>query len=67
MRKSEVTGLVGVGFDITEGKRAEEQIKQERTLLRTLIDHLPDYIFIKDAEGRFVNSNAAHNRTAHVQ
>ena len=65
--QGKVTGLVGVGFDITERRQAQEQIAQERTLLRTLIDHLPDYIFIKDAEGRFVNSNAAHNRATHVQ
>ena len=65
--QGEVTGLVGVGFDITKRKRAEEQIAQERDLLRTLIDQLPDYIFVKDADGRFVNSNAAHNRIAHVK
>ena len=62
-----VTGLVGVGLDITDQTRAREQIAQERDLLRTLIDHLPDYIFVKDVEGRFVNSNAAHNRIAHVR
>jgi PAS domain S-box-containing protein len=35
---------------------------EERILLRTLIDHLPDYIFVKDAEGRFVVSNLSHAR-----
>ena len=59
--QGEVTGLVGMGFDITESKRAHEQMERERDLLQTLIDHLPDYIFIKDVDGRFVNSNAAHN------
>lgn len=28
--------------------------------LRTLIDHLPDYIFIKDVDSRFVINNQAH-------
>ncbi|GEM_PF-876343 len=50
--------------DITERKRAEEALSQERSLLRTLIDNLPDYIFIKDAEGRFLISNTAHSRAA---
>lgn len=50
--------------DITERKRAEEALSQERGLLRTLIDNLPDYIFVKDAEGRFLISNAAHSRAA---
>ena len=46
--------------DITERKRAEEMITQERNLLRTLIDNLPDYIFVKDTEGRFLINNIAH-------
>ena len=35
------------------------EISQERLLLRTLIDNLPDYVYIKDAEGRFVLANLA--------
>ena len=65
--QGEVTGLVGVGFDITESKGVHEQMEQERDLLQTLIDHLPDYIFIKDADGRFVNSNIAHNQVTQVK
>jgi PAS domain S-box-containing protein len=46
--------------DITERKRAEEALANERNVLRTLIDNLPDNIFIKDAESRFLISNVAH-------
>lgn len=52
--------------DITEQKHAEKRLIQERDLLRTLIDTSPDYIFIKDAQGRFVVSNLAHDQAAHV-
>lgn len=38
---------------------AEEAIKNERILLRTLIDNLPDIVYIKDTEGRKVVSNNA--------
>jgi PAS domain S-box-containing protein len=48
--------------DITERKRAEEALANERNILRTLIDNLPDNIFIKDGESRFVVSNVAHAR-----
>ena len=40
-------------------QRAEEALEQERQLLRTVIDNLPDYIYVKDAQSRFVAANAA--------
>lgn len=54
-----VTGLVGMSRDITERKRAEDALTGERELLRTLIDNLPDRVYVKDAEGRFVTGNLA--------
>jgi PAS domain S-box-containing protein len=45
-------------------KRAEAALADERNLLRTLIDNVPDcHIFVKDARARFVTTNAAHLRT----
>ncbi len=38
----------------------ENALEKERTLLRTLIDTMPDYIYVKDAESRFVVNNKAH-------
>ena len=40
-------------------QRAEEDLEKDRNLLRTLIDHLPDCIYIKDLQHRFVAANAA--------
>jgi PAS domain S-box-containing protein len=57
-------GYVGTVEDITERKAVQEALSQERNLLRTVIDHLPDYIFVKDAKGRFTLSNMAHARAA---
>jgi two-component system cell cycle sensor histidine kinase/response regulator CckA len=48
--------------EITERKQAEEALTQERNLLRTLIDNLPDYIYVKDIESRFVIGNVAVGR-----
>lgn len=45
--------------DVTERKRAEDALAQERNLLRTLIDNLPDYIYVKDAQCRFIAANLA--------
>jgi PAS domain S-box-containing protein len=58
--------LHGVLSDVSERRRAEEALLEERNLLRTLIDNLPDYIFIKDTQSRFLVSNAAHLRAMGV-
>jgi PAS domain S-box-containing protein len=59
MHKGEPTDLVFIR-DNTERKRAEEALRKEQTLLRTLINALPDYVFVKDSESRFVTANMAH-------
>jgi len=58
-QNGEPTGLVGIGRDITEQKIASETIHQEQQLLRTLIDHLPYPIYVKDKEGRKIVANRA--------
>jgi two-component system sensor histidine kinase/response regulator len=52
--------------DITERKRTLEALATERNQLRTLMDSLPDHVFIKDRDSRFVTANAAVLRTLGV-
>jgi PAS domain S-box-containing protein len=52
----------GVLTDITERKATEARLAEERALLRTLIDNLPDLIYIKDPVGRYLLDNAAHQK-----
>jgi two-component system, sensor histidine kinase and response regulator len=58
-RAGNVIGTFGITRDVTEQKLTERTLARERDLLRTLMDALPDLIFVKDAEGRFVTVNAA--------
>src|SRR5512133_46748 len=46
-------------IDITARHLAEEAIRQERSLLRTLINSLPDAIYVKDAKCRKILANNA--------
>lgn len=39
---------------------AEKALAEERHLLRSLIDTLPSCVYVKDMEGRYILSNAAH-------
>jgi len=48
--------------DITERKRAEQTIIYEHKILRTLIDNIPDVIYIKDIDCRKVIANTADVR-----
>lgn len=45
-------------------KRAEadRRWQEERTLLRNVIDNMPDAIYVKDASGRYLLDNVAHRR-----
>ncbi|GAB4440113.1 MAG: hypothetical protein Kow00120_08140 [Anaerolineae bacterium] len=43
-----------------ERHRALDALAEERNLLRTLIDNLPDIVYTKDTEGRFILTNRAH-------
>ncbi len=58
-KTGKVTSLIGTHIDVTRQKKAEEDIQHERILLRTLIDNLPDTIYVKDKEGRKVIANKA--------
>ncbi len=55
-----IIGTCGISRDITAIKLAEADLERERNQLRTLIDNMPDYIYIKDVESRFVINNRAH-------
>jgi len=46
----------------TEHKQAEEVLARERNLLRALIDNIPDRIYAKDTESRFIICNVASVR-----
>lgn len=43
--------------DISRRKDAEAALAAERNLLRTIIDSIPDYVYVKDPQGRLVIVN----------
>ena len=55
-----IIGTFGLTRNITATKEAEEKLVEEHNLLRTIIDHLPSRIFVKDLASRYVLNNRAH-------
>lgn len=62
--KGDLRGFMGIAADLTEKKRDLEAIQQrekiiadERNMLRALIDNIPDIVYVKDTESRFLVAN----------
>jgi PAS domain S-box-containing protein len=62
--KRQIAGTLGIFWDITGRKRMEEALVAERNLLRTLIDNLPDRIYVKDLQGRKTLANIADSQVS---
>lgn len=61
-----VKGFYILGYDITERKQAEEALAREKTLLRQVIDNLPDRINVKDRARRYLLLNMASLKARNI-
>jgi PAS domain S-box-containing protein len=57
VRIGDKTYMFGIDRDVTKRKQAEEALANERNLLRAVVDNIPDAIFVKDDQHRFVFCN----------
>jgi len=51
--------LIGSVRDITDRKQIEETLQHEQSLLRCMLDSVPDLIFYKDLQGMYLGCNKA--------
>ncbi len=54
-----VVGMVAVVTDITERKQAQEHLARVYAFTRQVVDIVPNFIYVKDGEGRFTLVNKA--------
>jgi PAS domain S-box-containing protein len=57
-----VVGIMGMGHDVTAHRRIEAALEWERGLLDMLMEYLPDYIYFKDKDSRFIRTSNSHAR-----
>ncbi|MEQ9407892.1 MAG: PAS domain S-box protein [Fuerstiella sp.] len=76
-----IIGTFGLSRDISQLKRTEQRLaakvgeleslhaeySREQNLFRTLIENIPDAVFFKDREGRFIRVNPAMARNAGME
>lgn len=55
----EIIGLIGIGRDVTSQIEAEIKLKEQHSLLCTLLNYLPQCVCAKDVDGRIVRMNPA--------
>lgn len=55
--KGEIVRFLAIKEDITKRKETEETLENERALFRTIIDLIPDAIYVKDLQARKILAN----------
>ncbi|MDQ8199633.1 PAS domain-containing protein [Pelagicoccus enzymogenes] len=57
-----IVGLAGIGRDLSEIQQQKRLVELEREQLQTVIDNIPDPIYFKDTNSRYLNGNKAFYR-----
>lgn len=55
-----IMGTMGISREITDLKKTEQALARERNQLWTILNTVPDRVFVKDTEGRYLTANQGH-------
>lgn len=54
-----IIGVQGTWWDVSEQRRAAAKLAEQAYFLKTLMEHLPDNIYFKDTQSRFIGASRA--------
>ena len=66
-KNGELIGLVGISRDFTKQKQLEEALEREKDLLQCMMDNVPDYIYFKDIDSKYIRINKAVADSLHIK
>lgn len=58
-KQGRIIGTFGVSSNITEMMLSQQALEKERNMLRTLLDNIPDSIYIRSCDGHYMVVNRA--------
>ena len=57
--KGHIIGTLGISRDVSDLHETQKKLQAERNLLQSVLNNLPDRIYVKDAQGRYLRANPA--------
>jgi PAS domain S-box-containing protein len=65
--KGKVIGLIGIARDITRRKHIEEALEKSESKYRTLLENLPQRIFLKDRDSVYMSCNENYAKDLRIK
>ncbi|MEZ6086758.1 MAG: PAS domain-containing protein [Pirellulaceae bacterium] len=64
--KGNIVGIQVIFWDVSHQKKTESDLEEARFLMDTLLDNVPEAVYFKDKQSRFVRISRSHAKLFHL-